>query len=144
MEISTHSRAEGHAVQLDEFRRLVKLEEDAHIEIRGASLVLVATGQTSTGRSVAWVEPSGDVVSAFVAAIADVYGNRLSQIVADEIGLRPGEGRPLSSRTVMQALTMAETVSLVLDGVRFSESLLRRSAAMEDVPQTDREDSASG
>lgn len=144
MEISSKLSTERLFLQLDEFRRAAALGSDLHVKLRDKSLVLVATGQTESGRSVAWVETSGDVTSMFVAAIADAYGSRLSRLVADELGLRPAEGRPLSSRTVMQALSMAESISAVLEGVRFGESLMQRSEAAKKASQTDSDDAAPG
>ncbi|SDG74888.1 hypothetical protein [Propionivibrio dicarboxylicus] len=102
---------------------------DAYIELQDASLVLVATTHTRVGYAVARLESCGDATSAFVAAMTDAYGVRLAQVVADELDLGTEEGRPLSSRTVMQALSMAETIRAALQGVSFGESLSQRPDA---------------
>lgn len=104
---------------LDEFRRSAALGEAVQLQMDGESLKLIATGQTPSGRSVAWVD-GADTTRLFVAALENAVGSTLSQAVANELGLQPAPGKPLSSRTVELALNMVETASTALEGVRFA------------------------
>lgn len=95
------------------------------MHVDGVTYQLVASGTTPSGRSVAWVESGGDVTGMFVAAMKKVYGQDISQRVANELGLAPSEGKPLLSRVVVQALSMAETAEAFMDGVRFADELMK-------------------
>ena len=116
---------------VDDFRREAAIGETVRLQVDGESFALVASGRTPSGRSVAWVDGGGDTTMMFVDALTGRYGNRLSQAVADELGLQPAPGKPLSSRTVREALEMAETASVALEGLRFAQQL---ASAPADVP----------
>lgn len=106
-------------LSVDDFRREAALGEDLHLQVDGDSFRLIAAGKTPSGRSVAWVE-GGDAAGMFVAALKDAFGERLSQAISSELGLQSAPGKPLSARTVEQALSMAETANSALEGVRFA------------------------
>lgn len=127
MAVSSLPPASGRvqAPGIDDFRREAALGDELRIQVDGESLKLIASGRTPSGRSVAWVD-AGDATGMFVSALADAYGGRLSAAVADELGLAPAPGKALASRTVTQALSMAETASTALDGVRFADQQLIR------------------
>ncbi|WP_263768609.1 hypothetical protein [Propionivibrio soli] len=128
MSISNLNATSGAArpsLSVDDFRREAALGQDLHVQIDGESYKLVATGSTPSGRSVAWVEGDGDATRMFVEALASSYGASLSRAVADELGLKPSPGKPLSARTVTQALGMIETAQEALGGVRFAEQFTR-------------------
>lgn len=109
---------------IDDFRRSAELGEEVHVQVDGEQFKLIASGQTPSARSVAWVESEGsNATGMFVAALEGSFGGRLSKAIADELGLQPTAGKPLSSRVVMQALDMAETASGALAGVQFAEQL---------------------
>lgn len=107
---------------LDDFRRCAALGEAVQLHVDGESFKLIATGQTPSGRAVAWVD-GADTTSLFVSALENAVGGTLSQAVAQELGLQAAPGKSLSSRTVEQALNMLETASMALEGVRFSAGL---------------------
>lgn len=102
-----------------EFRRQASLGGELRVVRNGGAFKLVAIGMTTSGRSVEWVEPVGDVVGMFVATLEKAFGENLSQIVVKEFELYPDQGKPLLSRTVVQALLMVETVGIAMDGVQF-------------------------
>ena len=110
-------------IGLEDFRREAARGEELYLHVEGESYKLVATGATASGRSVAWLALSGDVTGMFVAAMNLAYGQQLSRMVANELGLAPAEGKPLLSRVVVQALSMAETAGAVLDGIHFADQL---------------------
>ena len=117
----------GHAaaykpLSLDDFRAKAGEGESLQVRIDGASYRLIASGKTPSGRSVDWVD-GGDTTKMFVEAMASAYGASLARAIADELGLSPAPGKGISSRTVQQALSMIETASAALEGVRFAEGL---------------------
>jgi hypothetical protein len=108
---------------VDDFRRSAQAGGEVRVQVDGTSFKLVATGQTPSGRSVAWVDGGGDTTRMFVEAMESAYGARLSQAVAHELGLRSAPGTGLPADQINQALTMAETAYNALDGVRFVDQL---------------------
>ena len=107
---------------VEDFRRGAELGDELRLQVDGENFKLIASGKTPSGRSVAWVE-GGDATGMFVSALKEAYGERLSQAIASELGLQAAQGKPLSSRVVTQALSMAETAGHALDGVRFAEQV---------------------
>lgn len=107
---------------IEDFRRSAALGTEVRVQIDGESLKLIATGQTPSARSVAWVDAS-DVTGMFLDALASSFGGRLSQAVARELGLEPAPGKPLSSRKVEQALEIAATANTALEGIDFAARL---------------------
>lgn len=100
------------------------------LSVDGQSLQVLGQGELRTGdgpaRSVAWVQGDGtgpDPTQAFVQALNSAHGERLSQAVARELGLAPRPGVPLESRTVQQALDMAQTAAVALEGAAFLSKL---------------------
>ena len=126
MAIPNISQTGGAAFQplsVDDFRREAAIGESVQVQVDGAEFKLVAMGKTPSGRSVAWVEGCGDTTKVFVEALEGAYGGRLSKAVAAELGLQPTPGQSLSSRTVREALDMAETANVALSGVRYGQQL---------------------
>ena len=85
----------------------------------GTQWKVLATGTTPSQRSVAWIEPEADSTSAFVGALGQSFSSGIQASVVRELGLDPAPGKPLSSRTVMQAIDMAQTSRTALQGVDF-------------------------
>jgi hypothetical protein len=108
---------------VDDFRRSAQSGGEVLVQVDGTSFKLVATGQTPSGRSVAWVDGGGDTTRMFVEAMESSYGARLSHTVANELGLRSAPGTGLSANKINQALNMAETAHNALEGVRFVDQL---------------------
>ncbi|KAB0614664.1 BspR family type III secretion system anti-sigma factor [Castellaniella defragrans] len=104
---------------LDRFAAATRGAESVYISVSGQSMQVLGTGTTPGGRSVAWVAPDVDTTRLFTAALEHSYGAGIARSVARELGLEPSPGKPLSSRTVMQALDMARTASQALSGVDF-------------------------
>lgn len=111
------------SLSVGEFRRQASLGGELRVVRNGEAFKLVAVGTTTSGRSVAWVEPAGNVVGMFVAALEKAYGENLSQVVVKEFELDPEPGKPLLSRTVVQALSMAETIGIAMEGIQFLDQL---------------------
>ncbi|MFC4297799.1 hypothetical protein ACFO0J_07065 [Castellaniella hirudinis] len=104
---------------LDRFEAATHGAESIYISVSGQSMQVLGTGTTPGGRSVAWVAPDVDTTRLFTEALAHSYGPGIAQAVARELGLEPSPGKPLSARTVAQALDMAQTSSQALSGVDF-------------------------
>ncbi len=85
---------------------------------------MLATGTTPGQRSVAWIEPESDSQSAFVGALGQAFSSGIQAAVVRELGLGPAPGQPLASRTVQQAIAMAETSQKAMLGVDFMTQLM--------------------
>lgn len=100
---------------------------------------MLATGTTPSQRSVAWIEPETDSTSAFVGALEQSFSQGIRASVVRELGLDAAPGKPLSSRTVMQAIDMAQTSRQTLQGVDFLTQLtlsaVGQSSGFKDVCQ---------
>jgi hypothetical protein len=104
---------------LDRFEAATHGAESIYISVSGQSMQVLGTGTTPGGRSVAWVAPDVDTTRLFTEALEHSYGGGIAKTVARELGLEPSPGKPLSTRTVAQALDMAQTSSQALSGVDF-------------------------
>lgn len=109
--------------QLDAFTQAAQGGGDVFISVAGEHLQVLGTGATPGGRSVAWVAPDVDTVSMFSQALANTYGNGIASAVSRELGLAASPGKPLSSRTIEQAVDMAQTSRQALEGVDFATRL---------------------
>lgn len=116
------SASTPYAPSVDDFRQSAALGEAVQVQLEGQSFKVIATGQTPSARSVAWVSGE-DTTRMFVAALESDVGPVLSDAIASELGLHPAPGKPLSSRTVEQALMMADTANTALEGVRYATDL---------------------
>lgn len=105
--------------QLEAFHEAAQQGEWLHMSQDGAQWRVLATGTTPSQRSVAWVEPQADTTSAFVGALGQSFSRGIQASVARELGLQPAPGRPLSARTVLQAIDMAQTSQTAMQGVDF-------------------------
>lgn len=112
---------------LDDFASAAALGEGVYASAAGRSLQILGTGMTPSGRTVAWVEPDLDTTQLFTDALAHSHGIGITQTVVRELGLASNPGKPLASRTITQALDLAQTVAQVLSGVDFV-TLLNHSA----------------
>jgi len=108
---------------LEEFARAAEQGDHIYVEVAGDRYQVLATGQTPGGRSVAWVAPDSDTATSFMQSLSHTYGTALSRTIERELGLMPNPGKPLSSRTVEQALDMANTARSALSGVDFVTAL---------------------
>lgn len=108
---------------LEEFSRAAEKGDYVHVEVAGDRYQVLATGQAPGGRSVAWVAPDSDTASSFMQSLDHAYGAPLSRTIERELGLAPNPGKPLSSRTIEQALDMARTAQSALAGVDFITAL---------------------
>lgn len=104
---------------LGRFEAAARGSESIYISVSGQSMQVLGTGTTPGGRSVAWVAPDVDTTRLFTEALEHSYGTGIATTVARELGLEPSPGKPLSSRTVAQALDMAQTSTQALSGVDF-------------------------
>lgn len=115
---------------LDAFGQAAAQGPAITLSVDGQSLQVLGQGELRTGagpaRSVAWVQAEGggpDATQAFVQALNSAHGERLSQAVARELGLSPSPGVPLESRAVQQAIDMAQTAAVALEGAAFLATL---------------------
>lgn len=108
---------------LAEFASAASRSQSVYASSNQASLHILGTGTTPGGRTVAWVEPDIDTTELFTEALAHSHGVGIAQTVARELGLAPSPGKPLASRTITQALDLAQTVAQVLSGVDFVTQL---------------------
>ncbi len=116
---------------LDRFREGAEHGAELQVSVDGDVFKILATGQLNTAsgatRSVAWVHSDEDTTGIFLKAMSQSYGARVSNIIANELGLCPSPGKPLASRLVQQAFEMAKVSRGALEGVDFI-TLLDRSA----------------
>lgn len=70
-----------------------------------------------------------DTVEIFVTALGRAFFGGIQDAVVRELGLDPEPGRPLESRLVLQAITMAEASWQALQGVDFMTQLMLSAAA---------------
>ena len=108
---------------LDAFQQAAQEGDWVHVSRDGAQWKVLGTGTTPSQRSVAWIEPGADSTSAFVGALGQSFSQGIQASVVRELGLGPAPGKPLSSRTVMQAIDMAQTSRQTLQGVDFLTQL---------------------
>lgn len=114
---------------LESFRAAAQTHEAVRITLNGNSWDVQGVGNMpNSGREVAWVQASegstADTASVFVQALQGSFSAGISQAVARELDLAPRpHQQSLSSRTVLQALDMAETGRQMLTGVDFLTQL---------------------
>ena len=108
---------------LDSFKTASQGADAVYIAVSGESLQVLGTGVTPSGRSVTWVAPDMDTTRMFTQALEHRFGPGISKAIAQELNLQPSPGKPLSARTVEQALHMAETSSQAMSGVDFITQL---------------------
>jgi hypothetical protein len=104
---------------LEAFQQAAQKGDWVHVGYDGAQWEVLATGATPSPRSVALMPPEADSTAAFVGALSRSFSADILAAVVAELGLGPAPGQPLSSRTVIQAIDMAQTSRLSLDGVDF-------------------------
>lgn len=117
---------------IEAFRQgAAQAEEIQAMEVDGHMFKVMAVGQMPTGsqRSVAWVQGDVDTTALFMQAFSASFGGRLSASVSQELGLAPAPGKPLASRTVTQALDMAQTGQQAFSGVDFLTQLAHSASA---------------
>jgi len=110
---------------LDAFRQAAETHDAVLLSLDGETWKVLGIGTLPTsGRKVAWVEnPEADTTSAFVQALNQSFSGGISRAVARELDLKASPGLPLASRTVIQALDMAQTGQKALAGVDFLTQL---------------------
>lgn len=129
MTIDSVSRPVPGYPQLDAFTQAAQGGGDVFISVAGDQLRVLGTGATPGGRSVAWVAPDVDTSSMFAQALANTYGNGIASAVSRELGLAANPGKPLSSRTIEQAVDMAQASRQALEGVDFATRLACSASA---------------
>ena len=106
-------------LSLEAFAKAAESGQDVYVDVAGERLQVLGVGATPGGRSVAWVAPNVDTTEMFAQALARTFGQGIASAVSRELGLEPNPGKPLSARTVAQALDMAQTSRDALSGVDF-------------------------
>ncbi len=122
MTISPISSSSGF-VPLDAFTQAAAGGREVYADIAGERLQVMATGSLPNGRSIAWIAPNVDTASMFVDALARTFGSGVGTAVARELDLTSAPGKPLSSRTITQAVDMAREAGQALGGVDFVTQL---------------------
>lgn len=117
---------------LEAYTEAARTAQDLYVNIDETQRQVLSWGSTQQGRSVAWVAPDIDTTSMFTRALAQTYGRGIASAVAEQLGLDPAPGKPLSSRTVMSALDMANNAKDALTGVDFMSRL--SASAVSDMP----------
>ncbi|MHA3904728.1 BspR family type III secretion system anti-sigma factor [Castellaniella sp. WN] len=108
---------------LDRFEAAAQNTEVVYITISRQSMQVLGTGRTPSGREAAWVSPDVDTTRMFVLALSNRYGADIADAVANRLNLDAKPGKPLDSRTVVDAVEMARTSAQVLSGVDFATRL---------------------
>lgn len=108
---------------LEAFKHAAEGSDFVHVSIDGGQFKVLGTGVTPSQRSVTWLEPSLDTTSAFVDALHQAFPRGINSAVVRELGLSPMPGQPLSSRTVLAAIDMAQTSQQAINGVDFLSQL---------------------
>lgn len=110
-------------LSVEQFAEAAKGNESVYLSISGQSMQVLGVGTTPGGRTVAWVAPDVDTTRMFIEALQESYGPGIAKAIAQELGLQPSPGKPLSSRTVIHALDMARTAGRALSGIDFVTAL---------------------
>jgi len=103
--------------------------QDLYITIDGTQHQVLSVGHSQQGRSVPWLAPDIDTTSMFTAALAQTYGPAIVDEISRQLGLVPAPGKPLSSRTVVAAVDMADTAKQALSGIDFVSRLCTSATA---------------
>jgi len=111
------------APALEAYTEAAQNAQDLYVTISGTQYQVLSWGQTPMGRSVAWIAPDTDTTSMFTQALAQTFGRGIASAVAQQLGLDPAPGKPLSSRTVFSAMAMADNAKNALLGVDFLSRL---------------------
>jgi hypothetical protein len=111
------------APALEAYTEAAQKAQDLYVNIDNTQYQVLSWGQTPMGRSVAWIAPDVDTTSMFTQALAQTFGRGIASAVANQLGLDPAPGKPLSSRTVMSALDMADQARNAMTGVDFLSRL---------------------
>nr|MBF0683572.1 hypothetical protein [Pseudomonas sp.] len=111
------------ALPLEAFARAAEHGDEVYVDTAGGKHQVLALGRTPSGRPVAWVAPDSDTASSFMRSLSHACGTTLSRTIGQELGLGSNPGKPLASRTITQALEMAEAARSVLAGVDFVTAL---------------------
>lgn len=118
---------------LGAFREAGQKGDDVRVSVDGQDFKVIAQGQfTSSGgqsRSVAWVQDNVDTTGIFLQAMAQAYGPRISHEISNTLGLEPSPGKTLASRSITQALEMAQVGQQALKGVDFMTQLDHSASA---------------
>ena len=122
MTISPLSSSSGF-VSLDAFTQAAAGGGEVYADINGERLQVLAAGSLPSGRSVAWIAPNVDTASMFVDTLARTFGGGVGSAVARELDLVSAPGKPLSSRTITQAVDMAREAGHAMGGVDFVTQL---------------------
>lgn len=108
---------------LQAFEHAAATHDAVRITLDGTDFQVHGVGvMPQSRREVAWVSAADaqtDTTSVFVAALNQSFTSGIATAVARELDLRPAPGMPLASRSVQQALDMAQTGSRALSGVDF-------------------------
>jgi len=97
-----------------------KTHEAVRVSLDGQDWQVHGVGEMPTSRrEVAWVTPDTDTTSVFVEALQQSFSEGVGDAVARALDLHPAPGKPLASRTIEQALVMAEVSQQALSGVNF-------------------------
>lgn len=132
---STHSSSVIAAVRLplDSFNEAASQGKTVHVHHDGSSWEVAAQGMTSSGRAVTWVKPDSksefDTTLVFLNALEQRFSRGIQVTVARVLGLKPAPGQPLASRSVKQAIAMAETIRTTMNGVDCLTQLMSSAAA---------------
>jgi hypothetical protein len=112
---------------LEAFREAAKHGDDVFVSVEGQDFKVLAQGQftptAGLGKSVAWVQEELDTTNIFMQALSQTYGTRISREVANSLNLAPSPGKPLTARSVSQALEMGQLGQQALGGVDFMTQL---------------------
>ena len=89
---------------LQAFQEGARQGDELRVAADGQDFKVLAQGQFTSasglGRSVAWVQDDKDTTGIFMQAMSQTFGARVSNAVADALGLAPAAGKPLASRLV--------------------------------------------
>lgn len=106
------------------FGAAAQAHADVRLSLNGEEWAVRGTGtMPGSGRQVAWVDGGPDVTSVFVESLSRGFSRGIGNAVAREFDLQPSPGKPLSSRSVQDALAMAQTAQAPLAGVDFMTRL---------------------
>ena len=123
IEHSSSAFGPNQAPPLDAFRKEAEKHDAITLTLEGESWQVRGVGaMPDSGRQVAWVQsdnPEVDTTSEFVNALSRSFSAGISKAVTGLLDLQPSPGKPLSSRTVSEAIDMASTGAKAISGVDF-------------------------
>lgn len=117
------------APALEAYSDAAQKTQAIYINVANTQYQVLGVGETPKGRSVGWIAPDTDTTFMFTQALSQTFGGGIANAVSNQLGLSSAPGKPLSSRTVLSAINMADNAKNAMLGVDFLSRLSSSSTS---------------